>query len=74
MAEFLLDRGADPNTVIQDDGSALSAAASKAGNLQLVEHLLNYDADVKLGNGWVFHQAVWGGEKILERLFKLSMK
>lgn len=73
MAQFLLEHGADPNIIGQYYDSALSRAASKAGNLQLVELLLNHGADVGLGNGCVFHQASFGGERILACLLQQPM-
>ncbi|KAK0717813.1 ankyrin repeat-containing domain protein [Lasiosphaeria miniovina] len=72
-AEFLLEHGADPNLVVQKHVTALSAAVRTTGNLQLVELLLSYGAEIGLGEGYVFQQAVWGGEKILARLLEEPM-
>ncbi|KAK3361270.1 ankyrin repeat-containing domain protein [Lasiosphaeria ovina] len=73
IAEFLLEHGADPNLVVQKDVTALSAAVRTTGNLQLVELLLSYGAEIGLGEGHVFQEAVWGGEKILARLLEEPM-
>src|SRR5436309_88053 len=48
MAQFLLERGADPNIDNTDYGCPLSCAVNSAGNFQLVELLLDYGADIGL--------------------------
>ena len=44
---FLLDQGADPNGVVEGDGSPLIAAAAH-GKLELVQMLIDHGADVSL--------------------------
>jgi ankyrin repeat protein len=41
MAQFLLERGADPNLDCNDYGCPLSCATDNAGNFELIELLLD---------------------------------
>jgi hypothetical protein len=72
MAQFLLERGADPNLDCNDYGCPLSCAANDAGNFELIELLLAHRAKVGLKNS-ILERAVFGGEKIMERLFQQAM-
>jgi ankyrin repeat protein len=72
MAQFLLERGADPNIDNIDYGCPLSCAVNSAGNFQLVELLLDYGADIVLKQG-IFEQAVFAGEKMISRLLQQPM-
>jgi ankyrin repeat protein len=69
MAQFLLERGADPNIDNIDNGCPLSCAVNSAGNFQLVELLLDYGADIGLKQD-IFEQAVFAGEKMISRLLQ----
>ena len=70
IAELLLERGADPNVTCQGSATPLSEAARTSGNLRLVDLLLEHGADVGAGDGHVFASAIFGGLKILTRLFE----
>jgi ankyrin repeat protein len=71
MAQFLLERGADPNIDNNDYGCPLSCAVNRAGNFQLVELLLDYGADIGLKQG-IFERAVFAGERMISRLLQQS--
>src|SRR5436305_4136370 len=69
MAQFLLERGADPNTDNNKYGCPLSCAVDSAGNFQLVELLLDYGADIGLKPA-IFGRAVYAGKKMINRLLQ----
>jgi ankyrin repeat protein len=72
MARFLLERKADPNIDNTTYGNPLMTAVNSSGNLQLVELLFDYGADIKLSES-VFQRAVFGGEKMISLLLQQPM-
>lgn len=73
MAELLLDKGANPNTKVEDDYTSLIGASS-GGNKEIVELLLKKGADVnaknKYGETSLMRATYKGYPKVVELLLE----